>query len=283
MFKSGFVNIIGYPNAGKSTLINSFLNDKLSIITEKAQTTRHKILGIENTDDYQLIFTDNPGYTKPANIVHEYMNKKVKESIVDGDIPDTVRAVLRLYTHNAEKIPYSYVIEAYAVSQSWEMGIGRLTHNPKTTEGVSWQYRDGQHTGTEWHTSSADIPFAPQPYSGVDYQMAGTKNTINYNPNKKYSVEPPRKQNTLNVCSITKNNSKDFNSGKRKCYKIYSSEQNVTGDICSSIGTDGPEYSTDKGIIDGNSNWKRGNTFGANFSNDVNNRVIYKYMQPKVG
>ena len=86
MFKSGFVNIIGYPNAGKSTLINSFLNDKLSIITEKAQTTRHKILGIENTDDYQLILTDNPGFTKPSNIVHEYMNKKVKESIADGDI-----------------------------------------------------------------------------------------------------------------------------------------------------------------------------------------------------
>ena len=86
MFKSGFVNIIGYPNAGKSTLINSLLNDKLSIITEKAQTTRHKILGIENNDNYQIIFTDNPGFTKPANIVHEYMNKKVKESIVDGDI-----------------------------------------------------------------------------------------------------------------------------------------------------------------------------------------------------
>ncbi len=86
MFKSGFVNIIGYPNAGKSTLINSLLNDKLSIITEKAQTTRHKILGIENNDNYQIIFTDNPGFTKPANIVHEYMNKKVKESIIDGDI-----------------------------------------------------------------------------------------------------------------------------------------------------------------------------------------------------
>ena len=86
MFKSGFVNIIGYPNAGKSTLINSLLNDKLSIITEKAQTTRHKIIGIENTDNYQLIFTDNPGFTKPSNIIHEYMNKKVKESIIDGDI-----------------------------------------------------------------------------------------------------------------------------------------------------------------------------------------------------
>ena len=86
MFKSGYVNIIGYPNAGKSTLINSLLNDKLSIITEKAQTTRHKIIGIENTNNYQLIFTDNPGFTKPSNIIHEYMNKKVKESIIDGDI-----------------------------------------------------------------------------------------------------------------------------------------------------------------------------------------------------
>ncbi len=86
MFKSGFVNIIGYPNAGKSTLVNSLLNDKLSIITEKAQTTRHKIIGIENTNNYQLIFTDNPGLTKPSNIIHEYMNKKVKESITDGDI-----------------------------------------------------------------------------------------------------------------------------------------------------------------------------------------------------
>lgn len=86
MFKSGFVNIIGYPNAGKSTLINSLLNDKLSIVTDKAQTTRHKIIGIENTNNYQLIFTDNPGFTKPSNIIHEYMNKKVKESILDGDI-----------------------------------------------------------------------------------------------------------------------------------------------------------------------------------------------------
>ena len=86
MFKSGFVNIIGYPNAGKSTLINSLLNDKLSIVTDKAQTTRHKIIGILNNHNYQLIFTDNPGFTKPANIVHEYMNKKVKESIIDADV-----------------------------------------------------------------------------------------------------------------------------------------------------------------------------------------------------
>ena len=86
MFKSGFVNIIGYPNAGKSTLINSLMNDKLSIVTDKAQTTRHKIIGILNNHNCRLIFTDNPGFTKPSNIIHEYMNKKVKESIIDGDI-----------------------------------------------------------------------------------------------------------------------------------------------------------------------------------------------------
>ena len=84
--RSDFLRFVGAPNAGKSTLINSLLNDKLSIITEKAQTTRHKIIGIENTNNYQLIFTDNPGFTKPSNIIHEYMNKKVKESILDGDI-----------------------------------------------------------------------------------------------------------------------------------------------------------------------------------------------------
>ena len=62
------------------------MNDKLSIVSEKAQTTRHKIIGILNNSNYQLIFTDNPGFTKPANIVHEYMNKKVKESIIDADV-----------------------------------------------------------------------------------------------------------------------------------------------------------------------------------------------------
>ena len=109
----------------------------------------------------KIISESNTNNTFNTRILTKFDITHISQSIVDGDIPDTVRAVLRLYTHRAEKIPYSYAIEAYAVSQSWEMGIGRLNHNPKTTEGVSWQYRDGQHTGTEWHTSSADIPFAP--------------------------------------------------------------------------------------------------------------------------
>ena len=63
--KSGFVNIIGNPNVGKSTLINSLLGHKLSIITHKAQTTRHRILGILNDDNYQFVFSDSPGIIKP--------------------------------------------------------------------------------------------------------------------------------------------------------------------------------------------------------------------------
>ena len=64
--KAGFVNIIGNPNVGKSTLMNALVGERLSIITSKAQTTRHRILGIVNTEDYQVVFSDTPGLIKPA-------------------------------------------------------------------------------------------------------------------------------------------------------------------------------------------------------------------------
>ena len=66
MHKSGFINIIGNPNVGKSTLMNCFMGEKFSIITSKAQTTRHRILGIVNGDNFQLIFSDTPGIIKPS-------------------------------------------------------------------------------------------------------------------------------------------------------------------------------------------------------------------------
>ena len=68
MFKSGFVNIIGLPNAGKSSLINRFMQDTFSIVTSKAQTTRHRALGIVNGNNYQLVISDTPGFTNPKNI-----------------------------------------------------------------------------------------------------------------------------------------------------------------------------------------------------------------------
>ena len=86
MYKSGFINIIGLPNAGKSSLINRLLGENFSIVTSKAQTTRHRAFGIINGDNFQAIISDTPGFTLPKNKIHEYMNKKIIDSFKDADI-----------------------------------------------------------------------------------------------------------------------------------------------------------------------------------------------------
>lgn len=84
--KSGFVNIVGSPNVGKSTLMNQLVGEKLSIVTSKAQTTRHRILGIVNDDDYQIVFSDTPGVVNAAYKLHEAMMEYVNASLVDADV-----------------------------------------------------------------------------------------------------------------------------------------------------------------------------------------------------
>ena len=84
--KSGFVNIVGSPNVGKSTLMNQLVGEKLSIVTSKAQTTRHRILGIVNDDDYQIVFSDTPGVVNAAYKLHDQMMEYVNTSIADADI-----------------------------------------------------------------------------------------------------------------------------------------------------------------------------------------------------
>jgi GTP-binding protein Era len=86
MHKAGFVNIIGNPNVGKSTLMNAFVGEKLSIITSKAQTTRHRILGIVNGEDFQMILSDTPGIIKPAYQLQESMMDFVKSAFDDADV-----------------------------------------------------------------------------------------------------------------------------------------------------------------------------------------------------
>lgn len=86
MHKSGFINIIGNPNVGKSTLMNCFMGEKFSIITSKAQTTRHRILGIVNGDDFQLVFSDTPGILKPLYELQDSMMDFVKNALEDADI-----------------------------------------------------------------------------------------------------------------------------------------------------------------------------------------------------
>jgi len=84
--KSGFVNIIGNPNVGKSTLMNRLVGERLSIITAKAQTTRHRIKGIVNGEDYQIVYSDLPGILTPAYKMQEFMMRFVNESLKDADL-----------------------------------------------------------------------------------------------------------------------------------------------------------------------------------------------------
>jgi GTP-binding protein Era len=86
MHKSGFVNIIGNPNVGKSTLMNAMVGERLSIITSKAQTTRHRILGIVNGEDFQIVYSDTPGILKPNYRLQESMVKFVNSAFIDADI-----------------------------------------------------------------------------------------------------------------------------------------------------------------------------------------------------
>lgn len=84
--KSGFVNIIGNPNVGKSTLMNALVGEKLSIITSKAQTTRHRIMGIVNGEDFQIVYTDTPGIVNPHYKLHESMMGFVGSALQDADL-----------------------------------------------------------------------------------------------------------------------------------------------------------------------------------------------------
>ncbi|GAB3228911.1 GTPase Era [Algoriphagus aestuariicola] len=84
--KAGFVNIVGKPNVGKSTLMNVLVGERLSIISSKAQTTRHRILGIINTEEYQIVFSDTPGMLKPKYELHKNMMSFVNLSLEDADV-----------------------------------------------------------------------------------------------------------------------------------------------------------------------------------------------------
>ena len=86
MHKAGFVNIIGNPNVGKSTLMNALVGERLSIITSKAQTTRHRILGVVSGEDFQIVFSDTPGILKPSYKLQESMMKFVTGAVNDADV-----------------------------------------------------------------------------------------------------------------------------------------------------------------------------------------------------
>ena len=85
-FRSGFVAVVGRPNVGKSTLVNALVGQKVSIVTDKPQTTRARIRGIRTTDDHQIVFTDTPGFHKPRTLLGERLNQMVEESTADVEV-----------------------------------------------------------------------------------------------------------------------------------------------------------------------------------------------------
>jgi GTP-binding protein Era len=115
--KTGFVNIFGRPNAGKSTLLNAFMGEKLAIVSPKVQTTRHRIKGILTTVDYQVIFSDTPGIIDPRYKLHEKMMSAVKGALEDADlalllvdINDNWQQVDEIFSSLRLKVPSLVVI-----------------------------------------------------------------------------------------------------------------------------------------------------------------------------
>ena len=111
MHKSGFVNIVGNPNVGKSTLMNALVGERISIITSKAQTTRHRIFGIVNGDDFQIVYSDTPGVLKPNYRLQESMRKFSNSALTDADV-------------------LLYVTDVYDSSDKNADFIEKVSHNP---------------------------------------------------------------------------------------------------------------------------------------------------------
>ncbi|MEO8087808.1 MAG: GTPase Era [Bacteroidota bacterium] len=134
--KSGFVSIVGKPNVGKSTLMNQILGERLSIITPKAQTTRHRIKGILNAEDYQIVFSDTPGILEPHYLLHKKMMDFVDAALLDSDavlvINDLTEAYLEeTLVEQLKKIKVPVIVIINKVDLSTQNEINKLIHGWK--------------------------------------------------------------------------------------------------------------------------------------------------------
>ena len=131
--KSGFVSIVGKPNVGKSTLMNQLLGERLSIVTPKAQTTRHRIKGILNADDYQVVFSDTPGILEPHYLLHKKMMDFVDAALADADAVLLINDLSEAYLEAAlveqlKKIKVPVIVIINKVDLSTQNEINKLIH-----------------------------------------------------------------------------------------------------------------------------------------------------------
>lgn len=137
--KSGFVNIFGKPNAGKSTLLNGLMGEKLAIVSPKVQTTRHRIKGILTGDNYQIIFSDTPGIIEPKYKLHEKMMQAVKSSLEDSDvallivdIKDDLTEAGEIFTSLALKVPAIILLNKSDAASTMEIEKAKVFFSGKS-------------------------------------------------------------------------------------------------------------------------------------------------------
>lgn len=170
--KAGFVSIIGRPNVGKSTLMNRLIGERLSIVTPKAQTTRHRIKGILNSEDYQVVFSDTPGILEPHYLLHEKMMEFVSSSLEDADAVLFITDLAEGYTDptlvdriRALSVPIVVVINK--IDQSTPPEINKLVHGWKKAiqphAVIPCSALDGFHVNEVLQTILEVIPESP-PY-----------------------------------------------------------------------------------------------------------------------
>jgi len=148
MHKAGFVNIVGLPNVGKSTLMNALVGERLSIISPKAQTTRHRIIGLVNEPGYQIVFSDTPGYVnRPAYALHKSMNTYVHQSFEDADV---VFLITDRYQPLEEQ---SFLIDQLNRTKAATVLVFNKTDQCKEGEVEQWQ--------ATWRAQLPDANFIP--------------------------------------------------------------------------------------------------------------------------
>ena len=159
MHHAGFVNIVGLPNVGKSTLMNALVGERLSIISPKAQTTRHRIIGIVNEPEYQIVFSDTPGFVNEPNYsLHHAMNSYVHQCFEDADL-------LFFLTDRYQKVhEQSYLIEQLnKTSKPVVIVFNKIDLCPSEADILHWQMIWKQHI-----PNGHFMPIAALPGTGVD-------------------------------------------------------------------------------------------------------------------
>ncbi len=173
--RSGFVNIIGNPNVGKSTLMNALVGEKLAIITNKPQTTRHRIIGIVSGDDYQMVFSDTPGFVqKPAYKMHEVMNRFVHTSLEDADVLLFVTDVKEVYPDEhplldalkATRVPLIFVLNKVdlATQDEVKVKLHQWKERIDYTEGIPTAALHGYNVDKVFDTILEYLPEGPPYY-----------------------------------------------------------------------------------------------------------------------